>query len=96
MSSVSSYFGSLVFDDRAMRARLSPDVYQSFKKSIDDGESFDANVADAMAEAMREDITEEALADKVMDEYDVDDRERVLTDIRALADKLREVNLLEE
>lgn len=52
--------------------------------------------ADFMAEAMREDITEEALADKVMEEYDVDDRERVLTDIRALADKLREVNLLEE
>ena len=28
--------------------------------------------ADFMAEAMREDITEEALADKVMDEYDVE------------------------
>ena len=54
MATVSSYFGSLVFDDRVMRARLSPDVYQSFRKSIEDGEQFDAGVADAMAEAMRD------------------------------------------
>lgn len=51
--------------------------------------------ANFMAEAMREDITEEALADKVMGEYEVTDRERVLNDIRNLAAKLREVNLLE-
>ena len=54
MSNVSEYFGSLVFDDRAMRARLSSDVYQSFRKSVDEGEPFDAGVADAMAEAMRD------------------------------------------
>ena len=32
MSTVSDYFGSLVFDDRMMKAMLSADVYQSLKK----------------------------------------------------------------
>ena len=54
MSNVSEYFGSLVFDDRAMRARLSSDVYLAFRKAVDEGEPFDAGVADAMAEAMRD------------------------------------------
>ena len=54
MSTVSDYFGSLVFDDRVMRARLSSDVYQSFRKTIDEGASFDASVASAVAEAMRD------------------------------------------
>ena len=35
MSTVSDYFGSLVFDDRVMKAMLSADVYQSLKKTID-------------------------------------------------------------
>ncbi len=52
--------------------------------------------ANFMAEAMRGGISEEALADKVMEEYDVTDREKVLSDIRSLAEKLRDVNLLED
>ena len=32
MKHVSDYFGSLVFDDRVMKARLSSEVYQSLKK----------------------------------------------------------------
>jgi len=52
--------------------------------------------ANFMAEAMRGGISEEALADKVMEEYDVTDREKVLSDIRSLAEKLRDVKLLED
>ena len=32
METVSDYFGSLVFDDRVMKATLSADVYSSLKK----------------------------------------------------------------
>ena len=38
MKNVSEYFGSLVFDDRVMKATLSAEVYQSLKKTIDGGE----------------------------------------------------------
>lgn len=34
MKHVSDYFGSLVFDDRVMKARLSSEVYQSLKKQL--------------------------------------------------------------
>ncbi|MBR5708365.1 MAG: glutamine synthetase III [Oscillospiraceae bacterium] len=53
MSTVSDYFGSLVFDDRAMRASLSADVYASLRKTIDEGSELDIGVANAVAEAMK-------------------------------------------
>ena len=54
MRTVSDYFGSLVFDDRVMRAKLPSDVYASLKRTIDEGASLDALVADAVATAMRD------------------------------------------
>ena len=54
MQTVSDYFGSLVFDDRVMRARLPEKVYKSLKKTIDEGVSLDNQVANAVAEAMRD------------------------------------------
>ncbi len=54
MKSVSSYFGSLVFDDRVMKANLSAEVYQSLRKTIDVGAKLDIKVANAVAEAMKE------------------------------------------
>ncbi len=54
MRTVSDYFGSLVFDDRVMRAKLPSHVYDSLKKTIDEGASLDAHVADAVATAMRD------------------------------------------
>ena len=54
MHTVSDYFGSLVFDDRVMRAKLPSDVYASLKKTIDEGASLDTHVADAVATAMRD------------------------------------------
>ena len=54
MRTVSDYFGSLVFDDRVMRAKLPSDVYASLKKTIDEGASLDTHVADVVATAMRD------------------------------------------
>ena len=54
MRTVSDYFGSLVFDDRVMRAKLPSDVYASLKRTIDEGASLDTQVAAAVATAMRD------------------------------------------
>lgn len=37
MNSVPEYFGSLVFDDRVMKAKLTSDNYNSLRKTIDEG-----------------------------------------------------------
>ncbi len=52
--SVPEYFGCLVFDDRVMKANLSAKVYQSLKKTIDEGAKLDIGVANAVASAMRD------------------------------------------
>ena len=54
MGTVSDYFGSLVFDDREMKANLSADVYQSLRKTIDHGEKLNPSVANAVATAMKD------------------------------------------
>ena len=54
MGTVPEYFGSLVFDDRVMKATLSSKVYQSLKKTIDEGAQLDSSVANAVATAMRD------------------------------------------
>ncbi len=54
MKTVSEQFGSMVFDDRVMRATLSAGVYASLKKTIDEGETLDIGVANAVAEAMKD------------------------------------------
>ena len=54
MGTVSDYFGCLVFDDRVMKANLSADVYQSLRKTIDQGARLDISVANAVAAAMKD------------------------------------------
>ena len=54
METVSDYFGSLVFDDRVMKATLSADIYHSLKKTIDEGVSLNTDVANAVATAMKD------------------------------------------
>ena len=54
MKNISEYFGCLVFDDRVMKANLSAKVYQSLKKTIDEGAQLDISVANAVAAAMKE------------------------------------------
>ncbi|MBO4591867.1 MAG: glutamine synthetase III, partial [Eubacterium sp.] len=50
---VPELFGSLVFDERVMRQRLSDEVFASLKKTIDENVKLDENVADAVAEEMK-------------------------------------------
>ena len=52
MKTVPEFFGSKVFDERMMKARLSAEVYKSLKQTIQKGKKLDASVADAVAAAM--------------------------------------------
>ena len=54
MNTVTETFGSLVFDDRVMKANLSAKVYQSLKRTIDEGTELDLSVANAVASAMKD------------------------------------------
>ena len=54
MRTVPEYFGSLVFDDRVMKAKLPYDVYVSLKKTMYEGGTLDTAVANAVADAMKE------------------------------------------
>ncbi|MBP3625255.1 MAG: glutamine synthetase III [Peptococcaceae bacterium] len=53
MEMVTELFGSKVFDDSIMKARLSSSVYQSLKKTIDEGALLDLSIANAVADAMK-------------------------------------------
>ena len=53
MENVSELFGSMVFDDRTMRATLSKEVYTKLKRTIEGGRRLDPTVADAVATAMK-------------------------------------------
>lgn len=52
--SVPEIFGSMVFDDRVMRSRLSAKDYHSLRKTIDENEKLDVDVAEAVAAEMRD------------------------------------------
>ena len=54
MNTVSDMFGSMVFDDRVMRTMLSKDVYHSMRKTINQGDPLDPEIADAVAQAMKD------------------------------------------
>ena len=54
MTTVPESFGSLVFDSRVMKARISADVYHSLKRTIQKGTKLDLSVANAVAAAMKE------------------------------------------
>ena len=45
MKNVSEFFGCKVFDDRVMKANLPAKVYQSLRKTIDEGAKLDISVA---------------------------------------------------
>ena len=51
---VPEYFGSMVFDDRVMKATLPAKVYRSLKRTIDENVPLDPSVADAVADAMKD------------------------------------------
>ena len=51
---VSEYFGCMVFDDKVMRKTLSAEVYRTLRRTIDEGVRLDSDVANAVADAMKE------------------------------------------
>ena len=54
MTTVPEIFGSMVFDSRVMKARLSADVYHSLKQTIQKGTKLDLSVANVVAAAMKD------------------------------------------
>ncbi len=54
MKAVSEYFGCMVFDDKVMQERLSPENYALMKRTIRDGRSLHLSVANAVASAMKD------------------------------------------
>ena len=54
MEQLTDYFGSLVFDDKEMKSKLSSDVYKSLKQTIEEGKELDISVANSVAQAMKE------------------------------------------
>ncbi|MCR5845193.1 MAG: glutamine synthetase III [bacterium] len=53
METVSEVFGSMVFDDRVMKANLPEDVYRSLRKTIDEGSYLDPSLANEVAQVMK-------------------------------------------
>ena len=54
MEKVTDYFGCNVFGDSAMKERLPKKTYDAFKKMVDNGEELDPQVAEAVANAMKD------------------------------------------
>ncbi len=54
MLNVPEMFGSLVFNDEAMKKYLPKGTYKELKKTIEDGKPLDINIANVVAHAMKE------------------------------------------
>jgi len=54
MSDVTEIFGSMVFNEAVMRARLPGDVHKSLKRTISQGTHLELDIANAVANAMKE------------------------------------------
>ena len=54
MKDVPELFGSMVFNDAVMRDRLPKDIYKSIRKTIEEGTDLEINVANVVANAMKE------------------------------------------
>ena len=54
MSKINEIFGSNVFNDSVMKERLPKATYKALKKTIEQGTSLEAEVADVVAAAMRD------------------------------------------
>ncbi|MDD3920537.1 MAG: glutamine synthetase III, partial [Eubacteriales bacterium] len=54
MTTVPELFASMVFDDRAMKARLPAEIYRSLQQTVEEGKRLNPTVADGVALAMRD------------------------------------------
>ena len=53
MNHLTDLFGSMVFNEKAMKRYLSEDVCRALKRTIDTGAPMNLETADAVAEAMK-------------------------------------------
>ena len=51
---VSDYYGCNVFSDNIMRDKLPESIYQEFRRIVDEGRPLTINIAEFIANAMRE------------------------------------------
>ena len=54
MANVPEIFGSLVFNDAAMKERLPKGTYKELKKTIEEGKPLDITIANVVAHSMKE------------------------------------------
>ena len=54
MNRVTELFGSMVFDEKAMRERLPKETYKAMQKTIQDGRKLDIGIANIVANAMKD------------------------------------------
>ena len=54
MKNVPSLFGSMVFNDAVMKARLPKDIYAVLKKTMSQGTHLELDVANVVANAMKD------------------------------------------
>ena len=54
MNTATELFGSMVFNDSVMRARLPKEVFEQVQSSINDGKRLDSNAATVVANAMKD------------------------------------------
>ena len=54
MNTVPDYFGSMVFGDVTQRSRLPKDTYKALKKTMSEGKKLDPQIADIVANAMKD------------------------------------------
>ena len=59
MNDVPNLFGSMVFGDSVMQARLPKSMYRALRRTIGEGTHLEAGVADAVASAMKDWATEQ-------------------------------------
>ncbi len=60
MNQISELFGSKVFNDRVMQARLPEETYRAVRRTVEEGKSLDPAVAHTVAGAMKDWAVEEA------------------------------------
>ena len=54
MKNIPELFGSMVFNDEVMRARLPKDIYKALQRTISRGKHLDLDVANVVANAMKD------------------------------------------
>ena len=56
MNNLPEIFGSMVFNDKTMREKLPKETYKILRRTIDQGKKLDINIANIVANAMKEDV----------------------------------------